>query len=81
MKQLNIKLKPNCFELHFLVISFLTLTHLYKSFFYMLKTDNKAGSLRQETGYKTSALRFKYAADQLELEFVDLKNNCLALTM
>lgn len=52
VKQLNIKLKPNCFELHFLVISFLTLTHLYKCFFYMLKSDNKAGSLGQETAYK-----------------------------
>lgn len=53
VKQLNnIKLKPNCFELHFLVISFLTLIHLYKCFFYILKTDNKVGSLRQETDYK-----------------------------
>lgn len=52
VKQLKIKLKLNCFELHFLVISFLTLIHLYKCFFYMLKIDNKAGSLRQETGYK-----------------------------
>ena len=51
-QQLNIELKPNCSELHFLVISFLTLIHLYKCFFYILKTDNKAGSLRQETDYK-----------------------------
>lgn len=50
-KQLNIKLKPNCFELHFLVISFLIRIHLYKCFSYMLTTDNKAGSLRQETDY------------------------------
>lgn len=81
VKQLNIKLKLNCFELYFLVISFLTLIPLYKCFFYMLKTGNKAGSLRQETGYKNSLLRFKYTADQLELEFVDSKKNCLALTM
>lgn len=52
VKQLNIKLKPNCFELRFLVISFLILIHLYKCFFYMLTTDIKAGSLRQETDYK-----------------------------
>lgn len=52
VKQLNIKSKPNCFELHFLVISFLILIYLYKCFFYILTTDNKAGSLRQETDYK-----------------------------
>lgn len=50
-EQLSIELKPNCFDCIFQSLVFLLLD-IFTRVPFIIKTDNKVGSPRQETDYK-----------------------------